>query len=448
MQIGVITVNGRRVGVVSLAEGGLTDPFTPDVDGYVPEGRAADSTLPSHASPHEHHHHYVGHHGDAGGAPPHHGGQADHASHGDAAHVADRAHHHTSREGNTPKGETYSGGGGHRVRQGSAEVDQAIVDAAHAHHLDVNTMRAIASIESDMNPSSNANRSTQYKGLYQIGRDEWRRFGAGGNIYSAHDNAMAAARMFEANRNQFRDRYHRDPTDTELYMMHQQGLGFYTRGAMTNIGGNPYPGMHGSQSHESFEAGWGRELAHRKSQFGNPPVASAPSTSAPATSAPATSGKASQALDWMKQREGLQENRNRSELEHDIGLDPATEAWCAAFVNAALKNAGVRGTGSAVANSFQRWGNRVSPDELAAGDVAVLTRGKGADQTGGHVGMATGNTRTGPNGRRQFELESGNDANMVRRSWRNLDDPTIQYRRAPSAPAKTADARDPNTNPM
>ena len=248
MQVGVITLDGRQVGVVSLTEGDDIDTFAPDLDGYVPMGRAADNSASA----------------PVGGSAPHHAGR--NVSHGGAAHVSDRAHHHTSREGYTPRGETYSGAGGHPVRQGSAEVDQAIVDASRAHHLDPNTMRAIASIESDNNPSSNAHRSTQYKGLYQIGRDEWRRFGEG-NIYSAHDNAMAAARMFEANRNQFRAHYHRDPTDAELYMMHQQGLGFYTRGAMTNIRGNPYPGMHGPQSHETFETGWGRELARRKERF-------------------------------------------------------------------------------------------------------------------------------------------------------------------------------------
>jgi hypothetical protein len=118
-----------------------------------------------------------------------------------------------------------------------------------------------------MVPSSNANRPTQYKGLYQIGRDEWNRSGQGGNIYSAHDNAMAAARLFVENKRQFSDRFGREPTDTELYLMHQQGLGFYTRGAMTNIAGNPYPGMHGPQTHESFESGWGREVARRKAAF-------------------------------------------------------------------------------------------------------------------------------------------------------------------------------------
>lgn len=179
-----------------------------------------------------------------------------------------------------PTGATYNGGAaGKLVSRGSAETDKAIVDAAKAHHLDPNTMRAIASIESGMDPTSNAHRKTQYKGLFQMGsrgpKSEWARFGAGGNIYSARDNAMAAARMFSANRAQFRERYGRDPTDAELYMMHQQGLGFYTRGAMTNVRGNPYPGMHGEQSHKTFEAGWGRELARRKAAFesGQPGVA-------------------------------------------------------------------------------------------------------------------------------------------------------------------------------
>jgi hypothetical protein len=232
MQIGIITVNGMQVGTVSLKDGGSDlETFEPNLDGYVPEGRAAERQL---GGPH---HHYP-HHG--GGSPT----PSEHSHVHRPGHHAQPSHHYEpgggymppkDGAGYKPKGENYSGVGGHPVQQGSAEVDQAIRDAAKAHNLDLNTMRSIASIESSMNPSSNANRSTQYKGLYQIGRSEWARFGGGGNIYSARDNAMAAARMFSANRAQFRERYGRDPTDTELYMMHQQGFGFYTRGAMTNI---------------------------------------------------------------------------------------------------------------------------------------------------------------------------------------------------------------------
>ncbi|WP_407146240.1 hypothetical protein [Bradyrhizobium sp. ORS 86] len=271
MQIGVITVDGKQVGVVSWTEGDVVDTFTPNLDGYEPMGRAAESPQGDGASaaPSQ------GHHG--GGDRHSHGG--DHrASHGHSGQHQPRKTRFGG-EGDTdaplaahaPRGEIYHGEGGRPVHAGSAEVDQAIVDASRAHHLDPNFMRAVASIESGMNPASNAHRSTQYKGLYQIGTrgagNEWERFGNGGNVYSAEQNAMGAARMFDANRNAFRKHFGRDPTDTEMYLMHQQGLGFYTRGAMTNIAGNPYPGMHGPQTHDSFEAGWGRELARRKAGY-------------------------------------------------------------------------------------------------------------------------------------------------------------------------------------
>lgn len=237
MQIGLITVDGMTVGAIEM---NLSDDtaFIPDVQGYTPLGRAEGG---------------LGGSGGGSGAPA---GQGHHG-HGGRGHGA-----------GTPTGRDYGSGNGvgRPFAQGSAATDAAIARAAKEAGVNPDTMRGIASIESGMNPSSNANRSTQYKGLYQIGHDEWRRFGQG-NIYSAEDNAMATARMFKENKRQFNQRYGRDPTDTELYLMHQQGLGFYTRGAMTNIGGNPYPGMHGPQTHESFEAGWGRELARRKAGF-------------------------------------------------------------------------------------------------------------------------------------------------------------------------------------
>jgi len=150
--------------------------------------------------------------------------------------------------------------------QSSEEVEKAIQEGAKVAGMDVNAFRAFAAIESANNPNSNANRPTQYKGLFQIGRAEWQRTGQGGNIYSARDNALAAARLMKENAAGFRKHFGRDPTDAELYLMHQQGLGFYTRGTMTNIAGNPYPGMRGPQTHESFEAGWTRELERRKAQ--------------------------------------------------------------------------------------------------------------------------------------------------------------------------------------
>jgi hypothetical protein len=156
--------------------------------------------------------------------------------------------------------------GGNTAAPSAGDVDAAIRATAGKAGMDVPTWRAIAQIESSLNPGSNANRSTQYKGLYQIGSrgagSEWATHGSG-NIYNAMDNAQAAANLAADNNSWFQNKYGRAPTPTETYMMHQQGRGFYQNGTMTNVGGNPYPGMSGPQTPQSFEAGWGREIARR-----------------------------------------------------------------------------------------------------------------------------------------------------------------------------------------
>ena len=166
--------------------------------------------------------------------------------------------------GGTPNGQTAGAGTG--AGAGSTPVNSAISSTAATAGMDEAHWKAIAGIESGLNPNSNANRSTQYKGLFQIGTrgadSEWARRGQG-SPYDPQANAEAAAKLASDNNAWFKGKYGRDPTPTETYMMHQQGRGFYSRGSMTNIGGNPYPGMRGPQTHESFEAGWGREIERR-----------------------------------------------------------------------------------------------------------------------------------------------------------------------------------------
>jgi SLT domain-containing protein len=90
--------------------------------------------------------------------------------------------------------------------------------------MDVSTWKAIASIESSLNPTSNNNRPTQYKGLYQIGLrgqgSEWQTHGSG-DIYNAMDNATAAANLAKDNNAWFTNRFGRAPSPIETYMMHQ-----------------------------------------------------------------------------------------------------------------------------------------------------------------------------------------------------------------------------------
>ena len=125
-----------------------------------------------------------------------------------------------------------------------SEVDAAIRATAARAGMSPAEWKAIASIESSLTPNSNYDQGTQYKGLFQIGtRDrpgelsEWTRKGSG-NVYNAMDNANAAAALAAENNAGFQKAFGRAPTPIETYMMHQQGLGFFTKGALTNVEGN------------------------------------------------------------------------------------------------------------------------------------------------------------------------------------------------------------------
>jgi uncharacterized protein (TIGR02594 family) len=60
--------------------------------------------------------------------------------------------------------------------------------------------------------------------------------------------------------------------------------------------------------------------------------------------------------------------------------------WCSAFVNWAMLNSGIKGTGSALARSWLQWGNKL--DTPKRGAVVVLRRGK--EKWQGHVGFYLG----------------------------------------------------------
>lgn len=103
-------------------------------------------------------------------------------------------------------------------------------------------------------------------------------------------------------------------------------------------------------------------------------------------------------------------------------LDPTTTAWCAAFVNASLGQAGIEGTGQLNARSFMDWGQPV--DTPQQGDIAVFSRG---DPNGwqGHVGFFQGYNPDGT-----INVLGGNQGNAV--SIAAYDpDRLLGFRRAP-----------------
>lgn len=104
--------------------------------------------------------------------------------------------------------------------------------------------------------------------------------------------------------------------------------------------------------------------------------------------------------------------------------------WCAAFLGAMLKRAGLSGTGSLLARSYLAWGEAI--DTPKPGAVAVLARGD--DPGAGHVGFWIG--EAGP---RVFLL-GGNQSDAV--TVEAFDASRIIGYRWPADAAESDDAKD------
>ena len=99
--------------------------------------------------------------------------------------------------------------------------------AAEAFGLDFSFMEAMAKIESDFDPKQ---RTGSYIGLFQLSRSEFRKYGSG-DITNPRDNAIAAANKLVTEAALFEQYTHREPTVSDLYLIHQQGW----RGAAEHV---------------------------------------------------------------------------------------------------------------------------------------------------------------------------------------------------------------------
>lgn len=98
----------------------------------------------------------------------------------------------------------------------------AVVDKyAEAAGIDKALAKRIVQIESSGNPKAVTG---SYKGLFQLSRSEFHRFG-GGDIFKAEDNARAGLLKLAAERDQLAKLLGRDVTPGEIYLAHQQGIG-------------------------------------------------------------------------------------------------------------------------------------------------------------------------------------------------------------------------------
>lgn len=109
----------------------------------------------------------------------------------------------------------------------------------------------------------------------------------------------------------------------------------------------------------------------------------------------------------QKEIPGAQHNPRIQEYLKTCGLNTGDEtAWCSAFVNWCVTKAGLKGTDSAAARSWNDWGMQVDAHDVREGDIAVLWRGS-RNSWQGHVGFVAKHYFV--NG----ELLGGNQSNQV-----------------------------------
>jgi len=112
---------------------------------------------------------------------------------------------------------------------------------------------------------------------------------------------------------------------------------------------------------------------------------------------------------------------------HDVGHEWVQDdetAWCAAFVGAMLKRAGMAHTGKLDARSYLDWGEEVPLSQAQEGDLVVFWR-ESPDSWKGHVGFFVGRTRIG-----HIRVLGGNQSDQVNIATYS-DDRLLGVRRSP-----------------
>ncbi len=123
--------------------------------------------------------------------------------------------------------------------------------------------------------------------------------------------------------------------------------------------------------------------------------------------------KQEQVLTIAKTFMGMDEHRHREILKPFLGVTPSATAWCAAFVNAVLRSAKIKGTGSLMARSFLKWG--VPIEDPRPGDIVVFERGN--NTINGHVGFFLSHAVNNRTGDKLIQVLGGNQSDSVNISY-------------------------------
>ncbi len=111
---------------------------------------------------------------------------------------------------------------------------------------------------------------------------------------------------------------------------------------------------------------------------------------------------------------GMNEYQDKTALKEYVGFDPRYTEWCAAFVNAVLKESGMKNlhdiehVSPLMARSFLTWGEKVETPQ--PGDIVIFPRGN--SDWKGHVGFYVGWEQKA-DGRVYWKILGGNQNDSV-----------------------------------
>jgi len=123
----------------------------------------------------------------------------------------------------------------------------------------------------------------------------------------------------------------------------------------------------------------------------------------------------------IKEIKGNEHNARILEYHKATSLGAGTDeiAWCSSFINWCVKQAGLKGTNSAAARSWIKWGKEI--ETPVKGCIVVLRRGNNPTQ--GHVGLYL----CEESGTNKIRLLGGNQSDCVNIQFYNKSD-VLSYR--------------------
>jgi hypothetical protein len=159
------------------------------------------------------------------------------------------------------------------ARMDALPIKGTIEKVAAAHGFDPAKLKAMVSIESSGNPAAGAGGS--YEGLLQLNKAEWAKYGdPSKNRLDAEANLNAGVKSLMDKEAKFKTQYGRDPSATELYLMHQQGEAGL-RAHLNNPDQPAWKSMAGTGEGKQKGDGWAKQAiwgnvpSDMKAQFGS-----------------------------------------------------------------------------------------------------------------------------------------------------------------------------------